>query len=166
MKLIITVALCAILFSCTKEKSEIMEFASNNANTSSRPLIVSVKESTFYPVYSLYNSCTQEYVDFKGSITIKVNIVLDSVRAKYTVHLNYQNMVGVGQKTGNIYKAKETFVWTYSVDKNSEVKYTERSTVKYTCKTSVYTLTYNVKYTLSSEGIKSIILDNILSTCD
>lgn len=163
MKSIITIALCAILFSCTKEKSEIMEFTSNN--TSNKPIVVNSKTTIFYPVYSLYNPCAQEYIDFKGSVHIKVGIVLDSIKAKYTVHINYQNMVGIGQKSGNIYRAIETFTWVYNVNKNLEVKYTERCALKYVCNNSTFMLLYDIKYTLSPEGIKSVILDNTSVTC-
>jgi hypothetical protein len=104
---------------------------------------------------SMFNTCTQEYINFSGSVHIHIRGVISDNKITWIGHYDVQNVKGVGQITGTKYVTTETFNFSSTDNFNSEsIEYQQRYSLHYVSlgKTSNFTLVNNWHLTINANG--------------
>jgi len=104
---------------------------------------------------SMFNSCTQEYINFTGSIHIHIRGVISDNKITWIGHYDVQNLKGVGQITGIRYVTTETFNFSNTSDFNTEsIVYNQRYSLHYISlgKESNFTLENDWHLTINANG--------------
>lgn len=80
----------------------------------------------------MFNSCTQEYIDFSGSVHVRIRGVISDNKITFVGHDDVQNLKGAGQISGTRYVTTEAFNFSNISDFNTEsVVYNQRYSLHY-----------------------------------
>lgn len=148
------------LSSCRKEAARSLDESPkiiSNATTNSVNAVPINWDTTWYEPagVSMFNSCTQEYINFTGSIHIHIRGVISDNKITWIGHYDVQNLKGVGQITGTRYVTTEAFNFSNTSDFNTEsVVYNQRYSLHYISlgKESNFTLVNNWHLTINANG--------------
>jgi hypothetical protein len=149
------------LSSCRKEATTALDGQSpeiiSNATTNSVNAVPINWDTTWYEPagVSMFNSCTQEYINFTGSIHIHIRGVISDNKITWIGHYDVQNLKGVGQITGTRYVTTETFNFSNTSDFNTQsVVYNQRYSLHYISlgKESNFTLENDWHLTINANG--------------
>jgi hypothetical protein len=149
------------LSSCRKEATTALdgqspEMISNSTTHSVNAVPINWDTTWYEPAgVSMFNSCTQEYINFTGSIHIHIRGVISDNKITWVGHYDVQNLKGVGQITGTKYVTTETFNFSNTSDFNTEaVVYNQRYSLHYISlgKESNFTLVNNWHLTINANG--------------
>jgi len=148
------------LSSCKKEVAtsygEQQKIISSSTNNSVNAVPINWDTTWYEPAgVSMFNSCTQEYINFTGSIHIHIRGVISDNKITWLGHYDVQNLKGVGQITGTKYVTTETFNFSSTDNFNSEfIEYQQRYSLHYISlgKTSNFTLVNNWHLTINANG--------------
>ena len=117
---------------------------------------INYDETLYFPAgVSMFNSCTQEYIDFSGSVHIRIRGVISDNKITFIAHFDVQNVKGIGQITGTKYVTTETFNYSSTDIFNSEsIEYQQRYSLHYISlgKESNFTLENDWHLTINANG--------------
>jgi hypothetical protein len=160
-KIFFFTAISFLLSSCRKEATTLSderspEIISNSTNNSVNAVPINYNEILYFPAgVSMFNTCTQEYIDFSGSVHVRVRGLISDNKITYILHYDVQNVKGVGQISGTEYVTTEAFNYSNTSDFNTEsVVYNQRYSLHYISlgKESNFTLENDWHLTVNANG--------------
>lgn len=117
---------------------------------------INYNETLYFPAgVSMFNSCTQEYIDFSGSVHVRIRGVISDNKITFVGHDDVQNLKGAGQISGTRYVTTEAFNFSNISDFNTEsVVYNQRYSLHYISlgKETNFTLENNWHLTVNANG--------------
>jgi hypothetical protein len=149
------------LSSCRKEATTSLdeqspEITSHSTNNSVNAVPINYNEILYFPAgVSMFNTCTQEYIDFSGSVHIRIRGVISDNKITWIGHYDVQNVKGVGQISGTEYVTTEAFNFSNTSDFNTEsIVYNQRYSLHYISlgKENNFTLENNWHLTINANG--------------
>jgi hypothetical protein len=90
------VFLCAAI-ACSLATSSFAAKSDSSATTFSNDEQMVVNEQD-------YSSCAGEIIDFTGTCSVRTSGTINSNKISYKLHLNYQNLKGLGETSGAAYQ--------------------------------------------------------------
>lgn len=158
MKTLILSLLCVLLMaSCSKETlsppPSDPDLGASVVQT--RPI---VKEAIPFVVeYSIFDICTNEYVDITGTALLKSSLSISSTAIKHSYNLTYTDAIGKGQLSGKLYKTtyKSSGVIIVDITNDGYIiqKNTEKAKIVYSCDDgSRFTCVLNIRYAVDRSG--------------
>lgn len=150
-----------MLSSCRKEATSSLDeqtltIINNSTNISVHAVPINYDETLYFPEgVSMFNTCTQEYIDFSGSVHIRIRGVISDNKITWFGHYDVQNVKGVGQISGTRYVTTESFNFSNTSDFNTEsVVYNQRYSLHYISlgQESNFTLENNWHLTVNANG--------------
>ena len=148
------------LSACRKEAITSLELSSENISSSTTNSVhavpINYDEILYFPAgVSMFNTCTQEYIDFSGSVHIRIRGLISDNKITFIGHYDVQNVKGVGQISGTKYVTTESFNFSNTSDFNTEsVVYNQRYSLHYISlgKETNFTLENNWHLTVNAKG--------------
>jgi hypothetical protein len=156
------------LTSCRKEATTSLDEQSpeiiNNSTTNSVNAVPINWDTTWYEPagVSMFNSCTQEYINFTGSIHIHIRGVISDNKITWIGHYDVQNLKGVGQITGTRYVTTESFNASYTSNFDTESIVSDQHYVLHYIslgKETNFTLENTIHLTINANGDVTVSLD-------
>ena len=87
-----------------------------------------VKESDTSPIeLSVWNPCTEEYVDISGTLHYILRWIISENKETYVLHFNASNLRGVGRTSGTPYVTTSTFNYSNTNSFTGEHKVFQQS---------------------------------------
>lgn len=123
-----------MLISCRKEidSSEMQqsEIAATLNNNSVHAVAINYQE-TFAVQGTGWNSCTQEFVDYSGTIHFTIRGMISDNKITFVQHGNASNVKAVGRTSGTEYVVTQTFNYTNTSNFNTQFVYQQNSIINY-----------------------------------
>ena len=123
------------LSSCTKEAldSSEMELSTSNASLENKASKWVDNHETFPVQWSGWNECTGEMIDFSGTGHYRIQGIVNNNGFNFNIHYNAQNITGVGQTSGTVYKTMDSFNYHNKGSfNNGEMVWQQTGIIKYT----------------------------------
>ena len=160
MKKILILSTIALLStSCRKEVPVIQteQFPKNESRiqTSNSVQAVPISYQETYEFQStVWNSCSQEFVDLSGTGRIQIRGMISNNKITYILHYNAANVKGTGQTTGTEYIATSTFNYSNTDNFNNQLVYQQRASTHYIATTGEanFTVDNNWHLTINANG--------------
>ncbi len=124
-----------VLNSCKKEATKFLdeqssEIINSSTNNSVQAVPISSKETSALQG-ERWNPCSQEFVDFSGTIYTEVRGVITSNKITFVLHINVSNVRAVGRTSGTEYVTTGTFNYSNTFNFNTQFVYQQRSSTNF-----------------------------------
>ncbi len=78
-----------------------------------------------------WNPCSEEFMDFAGTIHTEIRGVLSDHKITFVLHINVSNVRATGRTSGTEYVTTSTFNYTNTFNFNTQFVYQQRATTNF-----------------------------------
>ena len=119
----------------TSSKEPEAKVVSHSANNSVNTVPISDK-STYVLEGSTWNSCAQEFIDYKGTGHYEIRGMISDNKITFVLHVNASNIKAVGRTSGTEYVTTYAFNYTNTFNFNTQFVYQQNSSNNWVAKGS------------------------------